>query len=335
MHELRPIAASVLCLAFAAAGPAQEVELAGGQVLRGEVIESKANRVKIKTADGRAMQVGIDEIQWYRDAEGKAHSYAASLGDAPMSAAAQVLLAQLAKGDPVAVPELMRLAQDRSKQLFAELQQLAKSTTPAVRTRVAKVMAMAGTPESVRGALQAAFAPNNGNLLHELAGLLNATAVAALHGEDGVALVEKGLASKDHDGRFACAWLGAWLGSAAALPVLATFVGDSDHHVREDAAMVLAAQGNDAGAKLLVTMARRDRSPEMEANRGADEATKALVARLARRERLRACELLGRLRAQSALAMLRGLAAGKDQELAAVAKRAIERIEVGSAEAAK
>jgi hypothetical protein len=117
--------------------------------------------------------------------------------------------------------------------------------------------------------------------------------------------------------------------------VLATFVGDSDHHVREDAAMTLAECGNDAGSKLLVVMARRDRSPEMEANRGADEATKALVARLARRERLRACELLGRLQVQSAVAMLRGLAAGKDEELAAAAKRAIARIEAAPSGAAK
>ena len=114
--------------------------------------------------------------------------------------------------------------------------------------------------------------------------------------------------------------------AAAALPVLATFVGDSDHHVRESAAMALGECGDARGAKLLIAMCARERSPEVEANKKADAETRALVARIASRERIRCCELLGSLHCKEAIATLTALGKHKDGALAAAAKKALEAI---------
>jgi hypothetical protein len=76
-------------------------------------------------------------------------------------------------------------------------------------------------------------------------------------------------------------------------------------------------------------MAERERSPAMDANRGADAATQELVARGTRRERVRACELLGGLRYAAAAPTLTALSKHKDAEIAAAATKALAALRGG------
>ncbi len=79
---------------------------------------------------------------------------------------------------------------------------------------------------------------------------------------------------------------------------------------------VVQAVGDDAGVSVLVGMLSRTRHPA-----GAD-----LPARVVVEEKIRACELLGRLEARAALEALRKAALAREPELAAAAQRAIDAI---------
>jgi sugar phosphate isomerase/epimerase len=86
--------------------------------------------------------------------------------------------------------------------------------------------------------------------------------------------------------------------------------------VRESAAEVLAELGDDAGVSVLVGMLSRTRHPA-----GPD-----LPARIALDEKIRVCDLLGRLKAKGAVEALKKAARAKEAELAAAAQRAIDAI---------
>lgn len=302
--------------------------MTSGEVIAAEVLAIENNRAKIRGADGRLRMVAVRSIECVRAKDGSARRHAAALVEGPRGPEVAALLTRLRKGDTLEVPELVLLTECCDAAMGDELKQLTTHKSASVRAMAARALAIAATPETVRAALEAAAAEPA--LLGQVISCLgNGAALGAIEAAGATELVEQGLASKDRQTRFGCAWVAAQVGSQAALPVLATFVGDSDHHVRESAAMCLAEHGNDAGAKVLLAIARRDRSPAMAANRSADAETQALVARGARRERLRACELLGRLHHAAAVPMLRTLAAGKDAELAATANKALAEIEAG------
>ncbi|HEX5053034.1 MAG TPA: HEAT repeat domain-containing protein [Planctomycetota bacterium] len=327
MQPAAPFLFSLL-VALAPTGRTQEVQMTSGEVIAGELLTIENNRARIRGADGSLRVAAVRDVECVRAADGTIQRHAAALVDGPRSPEVAGLLARLRKGDALEVPELVQLTERCDAALCAELKQLTTHKSSAMRLLAARALAIAATPETVRAALEAALAESGSAMLGQVAGCLgNGAALAAIEAAGATKLVEQGMESKDRQARFGCAWLAAQLGSQAALPVLATFVGDVDHHLRESAAMCLAEHGNDAGAKVLLTIARRERSPEMAANRCADAATQALIERAARRERLRACELLGQLHHAAAVPMLRSFAAGKDAELAAVATKALAAIE--------
>jgi len=307
--------------------PAQEVWLEGGDVLPGSVVDVKDNRARIRGADGALRQLHVRRIDHEVAADGTVRRFAASMHEGAIDAAERALLEQVQKGQEAPFPELMQ-ATERSSRAFVEaLQAELASDKAAVREQAARVLVVTAVPEAVHAALAAAVEESKGRMLKTIASSLSSgSSLAALAASDALALVDAGLEAKDPDTRFSLAWVGARLGSQAALPVLARSLTDSDHHVRESAAFALAERGDAAGASLLMTMARRSRSPVQNANRSADAETRALVDRLALRERCRACELLGLLRHEPALAVLRKLATDKDPQLAAAAGAAVAAI---------
>jgi HEAT repeat protein len=307
---------------------AQEVQMSSGEVLAGEVVGVEDNRAKIRGADGKLRLVDVRRIDNARAADGTTKRFAAKLIDGPMSADATRALERLESGEALAPPELFQLTERCNRDAFAKLEQLAASDKRAVRQCAAQALAMAATPETVKAALEAALADSDPGLLREVGSLVgHGAALAAVEEAGATELLEKGMASKDQKARFGFAWAAARLGSDEALPVLATFLTDRDHHARESAAMALAERGDDAGAKILIEIAKRKRAPAEAANRGADDETKALVARMVLRERVRACELLGRLKCDEATSSLRALLRSKEPELAAAAERALAQID--------
>jgi HEAT repeat protein len=307
---------------------AQEITLSSGEVLVGKVVSVTGGRAKLQLSDGSLRQVDVHAVVVERTAAGERRWHAARLGKAPIDAAARAQLDRMRQGQAVALPELATLVAECSEEMAKELTALLADRSPAVRAVAARALAMAATPETVHAALDAAKADRTGALWRELAAASTSGAwLGAVQALDARADLEAAITSKDKAVRFASAWAAVTLGSTAAQPVLAAFVDDSDHHARESAATCLAEAGNDAGAKVLLTIAKRERSPEVEANKDADAGTRDLLARGARRERLRAVALLGALQHAAAVPVLKGLAGGKDTELAAAAAKALAAIE--------
>ena len=317
--------ASVLSLlALAAAVPAQEVVMASGEPIPGKVVSVAGHRAKIEMAGGGFRMADVRTIDRERTADGATKHHAARLAEGGLTPAVERQLARLQKGDLQALPEVMQLTENCTAALVAELQKLVASKSAAVRATASRVLAMTATKEGVRAALDAALADDTGALWREVANTLtNGASLGAIEDLAALADIEKGLTSKDKSVRRACAWIATRLGSKEAIPVLATFVADSDHHVRESAAMCLAEAGNDAGAKVLLAICKRERSPAMEANRDADQATRDLVARATQRERVMACELLGKLRHAAAAPTLTALGKHADPAIAAAAQKAL------------
>ena len=317
----------VLAASAAAGALAQEVVTSNGEVIAGSVVSVEGSRAKIRTADGAMRVVGVESIDCERLADGKVKRHPAQLTKGPLDAPSVAMLARLQKGDPVAEEDLMPLTAKCTQEAIDALSAVASNKGHKARQAAARILALTATKEGIRAAFDAANADTGGVLWKAIAnGIGSGAGIGAVDAAGARGDVEAMLTSKDRQVRFGCAWIAAKLGSTDALPVLATFVGDADHHVRESAAMCLAECGNPAGAKLLITMCTRERSPEMEANKKADAETRALVARLVSRERIRSCELLGQLKCKEAIPALTALGKHKDLALAAAAKKALEAI---------
>lgn len=312
----------VFLLIGVAAPRAQEVVLDSGDVLTGKVQQVKGNRVQVRTTDGALRAMSVRSIVGERAADGTLRRFHAELTGAPIGPAETALLQRVRQGKAIEVPEMVRATESCGRELAAALQAVLADGSPAARIQAARVLAVTCVPEAVKAALTAALADATGRMLAEVAQLWTETSLGALEAAEALPLLDQALATKDPGARFGMAWLAAQLGSEAALPVLRAFLGDRDHHVRESAATMLAERGDAAGAAIVLTIASRERAPVQTANCNADPETKALVDRLALRERCRACELLGKLRHEPALPVLRRLAKAKNAELAAAAQRA-------------
>lgn len=312
-----------------AAPRAQEVVLDGGEVLAGTVERVHDNRVYIHGADGAVRMLPVRGVVGERSADGTLRRFHAGLRDAALDPVENGMLAQVQAGKEVALPELL-LATERCSRAFADaLQAQLTEGKPAARLQAARLLAATLVPEAVKAALAAAVADTSGRMLAAVAELWGSPSLGALEAASALPLLDQGLSTTNARARFAMAWLGAQLGSDAALPVLVRCLGDRDHHVRESAACVLAERGDASGATIVLQIAKRDRAPVQTANRGGDAETRALVDRIALRERRHACELLGKLRHEPALAVLRKLAASKEPTLAASARDAVAAITAG------
>ncbi|MBL8727881.1 MAG: HEAT repeat domain-containing protein [Planctomycetes bacterium] len=304
----------------------QAVVLDGGESLAGTVVAVTDNRVSVRGADGALQRIAVRRVECEVALDGSVRRFHASLRDGELDPVERGVLEQVRQGEEVPFPQRMRVTERCSHAFVEALQGELAHGNATVRVQAAQLLAVTAVPGAVKAVLDAAVADPSGRLLATIAGCWNATSLGALEAAHALPLLEQGLSHQDADVRFALAWLAARLGSDAALPVLARCLGDRDHHVRESAAVSLAERGDAAGVGIVLTIAKRDRAPVQTANRTADAATRALVDRLALRERCHACELLGKLRHQPALPVLRRLAGHKDATLAAAASAAITAI---------
>lgn len=312
-------------LALAGVLPGQHVRLDSGETIDGSIDAVLGCKAKVRTTDGKVRQIDVRTIAFTRKSDGVETLHAATLATGEISPPARALLARMAAGEVLAPPEVWQLTEQCPASMVAELTGL--TTKPKTRAMALAALARSATKEGVRVAVDVATKDGTGQAWREVAPHLLANAgVAALADAEAITDVEKALTHKDRPTRFAVAWIATKLGSTAALPVLTTFLQDPDHHLRESAATCLAEAGDAGGAKLLLTMAKREKSPAMDANRAADAETRAFVARGAVAERVRACELLGRLRAKDAVPVLTMLQKHGDPALATAARDALAAI---------
>ncbi|MBL8749310.1 MAG: HEAT repeat domain-containing protein [Planctomycetes bacterium] len=292
------------------------------------MVSVDGSRAKVKCADGSMRMVDVRDIDLEVDAKGEEKRHAATLAKGPTTPRATALLARLVKGEVLELPDLVGLSENCTQEVLDGLQKTLAGKAAAPRALAAQALALSATQEGVKAAIAAAKA--DPTLWKGVANALDSgAALAAMQAIDARADIETAMTHKDRIVRFCASWVAAHLESKDALPVLATFLADSDHHIRESAAVGLAECGDAAGAKVLMTMAKREKSPAMDANRDADAATRDLVARGARQERIRACKLLGALKAKDAVATLTSLGKHGDPDIAAAAKAALAAIQQG------
>lgn len=327
MRHVRIARTCLMVACFFPAVAAQEVRMSDGEVLAGTVKSVEGSKAKIATADGKMRVVGVESIDCERLADGKVKRHPARLVTGALDAPTQALLARLQQGAAVTEEELMPLKARCTQEAIDALRAVASAKSHKSRQAAARILALTATKEGMRAAFDAANADASEVLWQSIANTISSGAsIGAIEAADASADVEARLTSKDRQVRFACAWIAAKLGSTAALPVLATFVGDPDHHAREAAATCLAECGDATGAKVLIGMCTREKSPAMEANKKADAETRDLLARMTARERIHSCELLGQLKCKEAVAALTALGKSKDPLLAAAAKKALTAI---------
>jgi HEAT repeat protein len=316
-----------LTAALAVPVAAQEVRLTNGEVIAGAVVAVDGSRAKVRATDGTMRQVDARSIDVEVASDGSAKRHACKVAKGALPPPAAALLVRLQKGEALAPPDVAMLTGTCTDELLVALREASASKSAAVRASAVRALAATATPEGVRAALDLALGDRSGAMWREVAtAIAGGAGLGAVQALDAQADVEKGLTHKDKGVRFACAAAATRLGSETARPVLAVFVGDSDHHARESAATILAECGDAAGASVLMTMCKRERAPIEDANRDADAETKAMVARVARRERIRSCELLGRLRHGGAVPVLTALAKHRDAEIAQAATKALAAI---------
>ncbi|MCB9879204.1 MAG: HEAT repeat domain-containing protein [Planctomycetes bacterium] len=309
-----------------AAAEPHQVVLDDGEVLVGSIEEVTGTRAKVRLADGQVRMIDVRRIT--RTVRGDAVAFvAAKTVERPPSPTAAAAVRELRAGEEVPLPNLLQATDPLCVEVLGQLRELAGDSRRPVRVQAVRALTFAATVD----ALQAAFAAaeEDAALLDEIARCASTgSALAAIDGSGGLTALMRCLGSRDKNVRAGAAWIGVHLGAEAAVPVLRTFVRDGDHHLRESAAMALAEHGDDAGAAVLIDIARRNSSPAMAANRDADAATRDAVARACRRERLAAIELLGRLRCAKARAALQQVTKQRqaDDEVRAAAAAALARI---------
>ena len=200
------------------------------------------------------------------------------------------------------------------RSVLEALVETTKDKRAAVRKRALLTLVRLRATESVRAAAEAILAETDKSVRTECVSALYS--VCEIYRRAGLAeLTQRGIEDKDAVVRFTFAWL-APDDMAAAVDVLKKDgLANSDHHLRESAAMALARHGDASGESTMIGMLTRDRMP------GVDD--RELATRLSIAEKVEICGLLGRLGTKTSLAALERAAKSPHDAVRAAAERAL------------
>lgn len=303
-------------LVLVAAASAAEVVWLDGSRERVERVVVKGDRVLVPFEKGMRTVAARRIVEAFGDDGGEV-ALDRALRDGSLAAEDAATLAGLAGADPAALRDLQdRLADSMSRAVMDRLAGLAKDPKADVRARAGETLLLMGTAEPLGKGLEVALGDADAAVRNRVCSALFQVR-GALRKEGLADRVAEGLGDRSRDVRTACALVLGALGDDRAREPLRTLgLKSADHHLRESAAEVLAGMGDDAGVAVLVSMLSRTRHAA-----GPD-----LPERVFLDEKIRVCDLLGKLKAKSALGALRKAAGAKDADLAAAARRAIEAI---------
>lgn len=255
------------------------------------------------------------------------------LDTGPLTNLQRSLLEQLKTVPP---PQWMmtarKLADKPSASVLTELEKLANDDQEETRKRACYTLIKMKTKESLERAVKTALSDKSPSLRITVSSYLSSEDTPDLLNKANL-MVEskKGLSDRKQEVRFAFALILAKAGDKAAVPTLKKMLSNRDHHHRQSAAESLAELGDDSGVKILIKMlSYTDKNhPFLKANKSMKKDASAWdsLLRIVREERLRICGLLGRLKAEKALPVLRKLAGSKDPEISKAARKSIEDIE--------
>ncbi len=210
------------------------------------------------------------------------------------------------------------LSDPPSRSVFEALGELASGSKKELRTRALVAMARLNTKESTLELARRVLDEKDAKVRRDAAVALFSVR-EIVRRSDSRALVERGLADADALVRLEFALVAPHELELAGAILRKDGLRNSDHHVRESAAVELGRRGDAAGEKLLIEMLTRSRLPGME--RDSDVAVRLLV-----QEQVELCDILGRLDSAAARAALAKARSHSPHEaVRAAAKAALER----------
>jgi len=303
-------------LVLAAVGAAADVVWLDGRRERVERVVVKGDRLLLSIEKGMQSVATRRVVRVVGD-DGEEIAFPRSLRDGPLEPDTAAALEALPRADKATLRGIQeQLADSMSRAVMDRLVALAEDRKADVRGRAAETLLLMGLKESLGAGLRVALEDPDAPVRRQVTAVLFHV-LGALRTEGFADRVAGGLGDRDAGTRATCALVLGRLGDARGLDVLkASCLKSADHHVRESAAEVLAELGDDSGVSVLIGMLSRTRHPA-----GAD-----LPARIALEEKIRVCELLGKLKARAAVEPLRKAARAQEPELAAAAQRAIDAI---------
>ncbi|MGE3166248.1 MAG: HEAT repeat domain-containing protein [Planctomycetota bacterium] len=237
--------------------------------------------------------------------------------------------------DLVASPDYfspaMRLREQANEGVFHALEALSTNKDKEVRGRAGYALVLIASKETLGAAIRIALTDKEVRVRETIATGLMSREIAELMTEAGLLEeCKKGLADKKLEVRLAFALILQINHDPSGIAVLEKGLAHRDHHWQETSAEALAELGNDAGGAILIKMLNYDdkNHPLIRANpeARADQAALASLLETINDERVRVCGHLAKLRHRQALPVLEKLTRSQVARVAEAAKVAIEAI---------
>ncbi len=315
------VVAAVVCAAFAArAARAAEIVYADG---RHEAVEEPRQDSKGEwtyTREGRRIGLRPGEVAAVVDDAGGETPTIPALADgenAPdVAGALASVLDRKNDGWEMALERVGRTPTRASHDAFVEL---TRAKDKALRARAVPALCALHTRESVLAAAAAVLAEKDRGLRRDGAWRLFSVQEIFKRSESAEVL-KQGLADKDADVRYVFAVLAPPDDADAVRILRDEALKNSDHHIRETAALELGERGDASGEALLATMLTRSRLP------GFDAGDEELMTRLLVTEQVAVCRAFAKLGTERGKAALEKATKSPHQAVRAAAEKALAEI---------
>jgi HEAT repeat protein len=322
MMKRKLLLALGLLACLATPSDAGEILYADGRT--GVALEPRQDSAGRWTAEieGHRIRLEPGRIVAVIDDEGTIAELIPALGDQPLTAEAQAILATLREPkNGLWQVNFETIAGQPSRAMLDDLVELAGDKNKALRLRAVQAMARLYTRESVTTAARTVLAEKHKGTRGEAASALFSVREIFTRSE-AKQLVPSAVTNDDKTTRVIFALLGAAEGDEAVLEVLRKDgVRSRDHHIREEAALALAKRGDSSGLTILTGMLSRKQIP------GLEELSDEARTRMLIHEHVQVCEALAKLGDKAALSALRNAAKSDHPAVGLAAKAAIEAIE--------
>lgn len=300
------VGASLAWSSVAAAGE-PEVVFADGtrETVKNPHMDSKGRWTAER--EGHLVPLMAGDVVVVIDGDGKETVTIPELGDDKPSAATEALVARIRdKKNADWLMDTMQPLLPPSRSVHETFVAMAADADKEMRRRAVHGFAQLRTKDSVMAASAAVLAEKDKTHRKEMASVLFSVEEIFTRC-DSLEAVKQGIADKDSSLRFVYAMLAPDdLEEAKAVLRGSDGVGNSDHHVRESAALELGLRGDGAGMSILTGLLSRTKIPGFDGG-------EALMQKLLIREQVDICKAMAKIATPAAKAALEKAKASKLQ----------------------